>query len=70
MLIGYDLEAFAKERYNLIGRADHWWESVDASACKACGDCLPRCPKKLPIPALLDETHRRLVAAPLRRLWS
>lgn len=69
LAVGHGLEAFAQERYNLIGRAGHWWESLDASACSRCGDCLPRCPHGLPIPDLLADTHRRLAAAPRRRLW-
>jgi len=69
LAIGHDLQAFAQERYNLIGRAGHWWESVDGNACKRCGECLPHCPHHLPIPDLLADTHRRLAAAPRRRLW-
>ena len=70
LAVGHGMEPFASERYNLIGRAGHWWESVDASACGRCGACLPRCPLQLPIPDLLADTHRRLAAAPRRRLWS
>ena len=70
LTIGHDLSGFCQERYNLIARAGHWWESVDASACTRCGDCLSRCPHHLPIPDLLEDTHRRLKAAPRRRLWS
>ncbi len=66
---GHGMEAFASERYNLIGRAGPWWEQVNAQACQDCGDCLPRCPHALPIPDLLADTHRRLAAAPRRRLW-
>ncbi|MBD2718616.1 aldo/keto reductase [Synechococcus sp. FACHB-909] len=69
LAVGHGMEPFATERYNLIGRAGHWWEAVDASACGRCGDCLPRCPLQLPIPDLLADTHRRLAAAPRRRLW-
>jgi uncharacterized protein len=69
LAVGHGLQAFAEERYNLIGRAGHWWEEINASACARCGACLPRCPHQLPIPDLLADTHRRLAAAPRRRLW-
>lgn len=70
LALGHDLTGFCQERYNLIGRAGHWWETVDAAGCHQCGDCLPRCPQKLAIPDLLKDTHQRLKAAPMRRLWS
>ena len=69
LAVGHGLEAFASERYALIGRAGHWWESHDASACARCGACLPRCPHALAIPDLLADTHRRLAGPPRRRLW-
>jgi predicted aldo/keto reductase-like oxidoreductase len=69
LAVGHGMEAFARERYNLIGRAGHWWEELDASACRRCGACLPRCPHGLAIPDLLADTHARLAAAPRRRLW-
>ena len=69
LAVGHGMTAFAEERYNLIGRAGHWWEEINASACERCGDCLPRCPHQLPIPDLLADTHQRLAAAPRRRLW-
>ena len=69
LAVGHGMEAFASERYNLIGRAGHWWEEVNAAACERCGACLPRCPLDLAIPDLLADTHRRLAAAPKRRLW-
>lgn len=69
LAVGHGMTTFAEERYNLIGRAGHWWEAINASACGRCGACLPRCPLELPIPDLLDDTHSRLAAAPRRRLW-
>jgi predicted aldo/keto reductase-like oxidoreductase len=69
LALGHGMEAFSSERYNLIGRAGHWWETLNASACRSCGACLPRCPHGLEIPSLLADTHRRLAAAPRRRLW-
>ncbi|QPN57200.1 aldo/keto reductase [Synechococcus sp. CBW1107] len=69
LALGHGMETFARERYNLIGRAGHWWEALDARACRSCAACLPRCPHGLEIPVLLADTHRRLAAAPRRRLW-
>jgi predicted aldo/keto reductase-like oxidoreductase len=69
LALGHGMTPFASERYNLIGRAGHWWEALDASACQQCGACLPRCPHGLPIPDLLAATHRLLAAPPRRRLW-
>lgn len=69
LALGHGLQSFAEERYNLIGRAGHWWEELNGEACRRCGSCLPRCPHGLPIPDLLADTHRRLAAVPRRRLW-
>ena len=69
LTLGHGMDGFARERYNLIGRAGHWWEALDARACERCGSCLPRCPHGLAIPDLLAETHNLLAATPRRRLW-
>ena len=68
--IGYGQLEFAKERYNLIGRAGHWWEEKNASFCLECNKCVPKCPSKLNIPELLKQTHNLLVEKPRKRLWS
>ena len=67
--IGYGQLEFAKERYNLIGRAGHWWEEKNSSFCLKCKECIPRCPCNLNIPALLEQTHNLLVENPKKRLW-
>ena len=67
--IGYGQLEFAKERYNLIGRAGHWWEQEDASFCLKCNECIPKCPSNLNIPDLLEETHNLLIEKPKKRLW-
>tara|TARA_Y100001968_G_scaffold220967_1_gene203907 strand:+ start:3067 stop:4203 length:1137 start_codon:yes stop_codon:yes gene_type:complete len=69
LTIGHNLSSYTKERYNLINRAGHWWEKTNANDCNRCGDCLPRCPHKLPIPELLEDTHLLLKDKPQRRLW-
>ncbi len=69
LYVGHGLNSFAKERYNLIGRAGHWWEEVNASSCNECGECLDRCPHNLNIPELLSETHLKLIDNSKRRLW-
>ena len=68
--LGYGQLEFAKERYNLIGRAGHWWEEKNASFCLECNECVPKCPSKLNIPDLLKQTHNLLVEKPKKRLWS
>ena len=67
--IGHGQYEFAKERYNLIGMASHWWEEKNASSCLECGECIPKCPNNLNIPYLLKQTHDLLVERPKKRLW-
>ena len=67
--IGIGQEEFAKERYNLIGRAGHWWERKNADNCMGCNFCVPKCPNNLNIPGLLKETHQLLLDKPKKRLW-
>ena len=50
LAIGHGLQEFREERYNLIGRAGHWWES--GGSMPGLRECLPRCPHDLPIPDL------------------
>lgn len=65
----YDMNDFSKYRYQMFENAGHWFGGVKGNRCTSCGDCLPRCPQKLDIPALLSDTHQRLNGLPRRRLW-
>ena len=67
--IGNGQTEYAKERYNLIGRAGHWWETKNANNCLGCNYCIPKCPNNLNIPFLLKETHDLLLDKPRKRLW-
>lgn len=70
LLLGLDMKAFTKMRYNLFERGGHWFPGKQATACTECGDCLPRCPEKLNIPDLLFETHRKIAGKAVKRLGS
>lgn len=65
----YDMQEFGRYRYQMFENAGHWFPGNKASRCTECGDCLPRCPENLDIPALLQETHQQLNGQPRPRLW-
>ncbi|MCG9889826.1 MAG: aldo/keto reductase [Thermosynechococcaceae cyanobacterium MS004] len=69
LAIAYDMEDFGKYRYRMFENAGHWFPGRKASRCTECGDCLPRCPSALDIPALLFDAHERLQETPRPRLW-
>ena len=70
LAIAYDMTQFGQYRYRMFENAGHWFPGNQASRCTECGDCLPRCPEGLSIPALLDDAHQRLRGKAGRRLWS
>ena len=55
----YDMRPFGRFRYDLMKPTDHWVPGAKGDLCNRCGDCLPRCPQRLPIPELLLEAHHR-----------
>jgi predicted aldo/keto reductase-like oxidoreductase len=69
LAIAYDMTNFAQYRYRMFENAAHWFQGNKGSHCTECGDCLPRCPEKLNIPKLLQDTHQQLNGSPSRRLW-
>ncbi|NEP46598.1 MAG: aldo/keto reductase, partial [Okeania sp. SIO2H7] len=69
LAIAYDMTEFGKYRYRMFENAGHWFWGNKGNKCTSCGDCLPRCPEELDIPALLKDTHQRLKGSEGRRLW-
>ncbi len=69
LAVAYDMTEFGKYRYRMFENAGHWFPGMKAHHCTECGDCLPRCPEKLNIPALLADTHEKLNGVAGRRLW-
>lgn len=69
LAVAYDMTDYGKYRYGMFENAGHWFPGMKGNRCTECGECLPRCPEKLDIPALLADTHERLGGKNRRRLW-
>ncbi len=69
LAVAYDMTEYGNYRYGMFENAGHWFPGVKGNRCTQCGDCLPRCPEQLDIPALLYDSHQRLNGPPSRRLW-
>ncbi len=55
----YGQEDEAKRRYSIIGKED-WASGKNAEACTECGECLEKCPQKIPIIDQLKKAHEIL----------
>jgi predicted aldo/keto reductase-like oxidoreductase len=69
LTLAYNMDEYGKYRYQMLENAAHWFPGNKGNRCTDCGECLPRCPEKLPIPELLSQTHQLLNGSPRRRLW-
>ncbi|MEH2371881.1 aldo/keto reductase [Nostoc sp.] len=69
LAVAYDMKDYGQYRYGMFENAGHWFPGMKGNRCTECGDCLPRCPEKLDIPALLEDAHERLNGKVGRRLW-
>ncbi len=69
LAIAYDMRDYGSYRYTMLENAGHWFPGNKGNRCTTCGDCLPRCPEQLAIPALLADAHQKLEGSPRRRLW-
>jgi uncharacterized protein len=63
------MSEYGSYRYTMLENAGHWFPGNKGNRCTDCGDCLPRCPEQLNIPALLADAHQKLHGSPRRRLW-
>ncbi|MEH2254341.1 aldo/keto reductase [Nostoc sp.] len=69
LAVAYDMKDYGQYRYGMFENAGHWFPGMKGNRCTECSDCLPRCPEKLDIPALLEDTHQKLSGKAGRRLW-
>ncbi|MEO0949346.1 MAG: aldo/keto reductase, partial [Cyanobacteria bacterium J06641_5] len=70
LAIAYDMVDYAKARYNMLGRASHWFPGAQAenAARYDFASCLAASPHAQKIPALLADAHARLVGEAGSRL--
>jgi uncharacterized protein len=69
LAVAYEMTDYAQYRYGMFENAGHWFPGMKANRCTECGDCLPKCPENLDIPALLEDAHEHLKGKTRRRLW-
>ena len=72
LLLAFDMEEYAKARYNLLGNGGHWFPGQKAEKVDGLdlSQCLRHSPHSDVIPRLLAETHSRLGGQAMSRLSS
>ena len=72
LAIAYDMVDYAKMRYNLLGQASHWFPGARADAIdlKSLQKCLANSPHADKIPGILQEAHKMLSDAIVKRMGS
>ena len=70
LVLAYDMHEYAKTRYNMLGNASHWFPGNKADKVKNLDlrECLRNSPNRDRIPTLLNETHKLLGGAQVKRL--
>ncbi|MFB6277323.1 MAG: aldo/keto reductase [Halothece sp.] len=70
LALAYDLTEYAKMRYNLLGRAGHWFPGEKAENIEKLNlqPCLKNSPHADKIPDLLAEAHQWFNGEPVKRL--
>jgi predicted aldo/keto reductase-like oxidoreductase len=70
LLLAFDMEEYARARYNLLGNGGHWFpgQKADGVTQQDLAECLRRSPHADTIPRLLAETHQRLSGQAVTRL--
>ncbi|MEO5334676.1 MAG: aldo/keto reductase [Magnetococcus sp. YQC-5] len=57
LINAFDMNLFARYRYDLMQPGDPWVPGAKLDVCDQCGECLPFCPRALPIPDLLYQAR-------------
>jgi predicted aldo/keto reductase-like oxidoreductase len=72
LLLAFDMEEYAKARYNLLGNGGHWFPGQPADRLDTLdlSPCLRQSPHADIIPRLLADTHSRLGGQAVSRLSS
>ena len=72
LLLAFDMEEYAKARYNLLGNGGHWFPGQKAENLEGLdlSRCLSQSPHQDLIPQLLADTHTRLGGQVVSRLSS